>query len=134
GHARGDDCLRAIAQALTSVTQRPADLAARYGGEEFGLLFPETDAAAARTLLGRLLANVHGLGIEHAASACGTSVTFSAGAVTLVPDRDGGAAKALECADRLLYEAKQNGRDRSVHLDLATGEKQQIPATESVDA
>src|SRR5258708_10506734 len=48
GHARGDVCLRAVAQALHGVARRSSDLVARYGGEEFGLIVPESDASVMR--------------------------------------------------------------------------------------
>ncbi|HEY6548586.1 MAG TPA: diguanylate cyclase, partial [Vicinamibacteria bacterium] len=65
GHARGDDCLRAVAQAVAAQCRRPTDLAARYGGEEFALVVPETEPAGVRTLLEGVLAAVDALAIEH---------------------------------------------------------------------
>src|SRR5207253_1590401 len=54
GHAKGDDCLRALAQALLTVARRPSDLAARFGGEEFVIALPDTDGDAMRMILGTL--------------------------------------------------------------------------------
>jgi len=112
GHAKGDDCLRAVAQSLASLSRRPSDLAARYGGEEFGLIFPETDAGGMRTLM-------HGL-IEHA------PVSVSAGAITLVPALDRSPLLALQTVDELLYEAKANGRGQVRYADLIAGTRERI--------
>ena len=84
GHARGDDCLRQVAQAAAAACGRPADLVARYGGEEFGLVLPDTDGAGARVLLRAVLANVEELRVPHAASSCAPHVTLSVGSVSLV--------------------------------------------------
>jgi diguanylate cyclase (GGDEF)-like protein len=126
GHMRGDECLRGVAQALSSVARRPGDLAARYGGEEFGLIFPETESASALSLLQWLLAAVEALAIPHGASSAAPQVSVSVGAVTLKPLPDGHPSAALEDADRLLYEAKQAGRHRAVHAELASGTRTTI--------
>jgi diguanylate cyclase (GGDEF)-like protein len=121
GHARGDDCLRAIAQTLASVARRPADLAARYGGEEFGLIVPGTDAAGMRIVMNTLMARVRALSIPHASSSSSESVSVSIGAITLVPPVHESAVFAVTLADELLYEAKQHGRNQVRLLDVATG-------------
>ena len=51
GHLAGDECLKAIVQAIQASACRPGDLIARYGGEEFVLLLPNTDSAGAATVL-----------------------------------------------------------------------------------
>jgi diguanylate cyclase (GGDEF)-like protein len=126
GHARGDDCLRAVAQALLAVARRPGDVAARYGGEEFGLILPHTDGPAAQAVLRHLLAGIAALAIPHAGSSCGERVTVSAGGVTLVPTESGSPSAVLEAADRLLYEAKAGGRNCANHVDLGTGGRERI--------
>lgn len=123
GHARGDDCLRAVAQALSGEARRPGDLAARYGGEEFGAIFPDADSAAMQLVTARLLDSVRTLAIDHAASLCATSVSVSIGSVSIVPSQGDDPAAILESADRMLYQAKENGRDRAVHLDLIAKER-----------
>jgi diguanylate cyclase (GGDEF)-like protein len=123
GHASGDSCLRAVAQALRGVVRRPADLVARYGGEEFGLVFPESDANAMRALVRNALDAIRNLGIPHSGSLVATFMTISIGAVTLVPAKAGGdPLSALETADRLLYDAKRMGRNQARYLDLGSGE------------
>jgi diguanylate cyclase (GGDEF)-like protein len=122
GHARGDECLRAAAQALHATARRPSDLVARYGGEEFGIVVPESDAPAMCALLQNALNAVRNLGFPHSASDVATHVTISIGAVTLVPAVAGGdILSTLEAADRLLYDAKQMGRNQAHHLDLGSG-------------
>ncbi len=126
GHARGDDCLRTLAQALAGVCRRPADLAARYGGEEFALVLPDTDPAGARGFALSVLSRIDGLGIAHAASPVAAVVSASLGAVSLVPSGEISPEGALEVADQLLYDAKAAGRRQALHLDFATGEKERL--------
>jgi diguanylate cyclase (GGDEF)-like protein len=121
GHARGDACLRAVAQALEAVCRRPTDLAARFGGEEFALVLADADAETAKERMLDFLRRVAALGIEHEASLCARIVSASLGAVTLVPGDGFDAAGALAQADALLYEAKESGRNQGRHQDLATG-------------
>ena len=126
GHARGDDCLRAVAQALAGSSRRPPDLVARYGGEEFALVLPQTDPEGARALVAAMLERVDALAIEHVDSDCSAHVSASVGAVSLVPAEGQRPADVLEQADRLLYEAKKGGRHQGVHKDLATDTRQEI--------
>ena len=120
GHGAGDDCLRRVAGAIEASFSRAGDLAARYGGEEFAVLWQGGEGAAQ---VQRMLQAIRALGIPHKASSAGDVVSASAGAVQVVPQAGSGPRQAMEEADRLLYAAKQGGRNRCVHANLAAGER-----------
>jgi diguanylate cyclase (GGDEF)-like protein len=115
GHAQGDDCLRQVASALADCCSRADDLVARYGGEEFALVLPAHGSAQQ---LGRVLQVVYDLALPHARSSAADRVTLSGGAIDTKPDPQHVPAQALLTADRLLYQAKREGRDRCVHQGL----------------
>jgi len=117
GHARGDDCLRAVAELLQDVCRRPGDVVARYGGEEFALVLPGIGEEGARTLTAAVWSRLAAHAMEHAASPTAPVVTLSGGAVSHRPGNDGEPRWLIERADRLLYAAKQAGRARVVHAD-----------------
>ncbi|WP_235588911.1 GGDEF domain-containing protein [Halomonas chromatireducens] len=114
GHLAGDDCLRRVAQILAASILRPRDLLARFGGEEFALVLPETDLESARQVAERCRAAISDASIPHRASDVSHLVTVSMGVTTANPADGGGQASLIEKADRLLYRAKQNGRDQIV--------------------
>jgi diguanylate cyclase (GGDEF)-like protein len=111
GHPEGDKCLRALSSVFLA-TCRPGDVVGRYGGEEFAILLPNTSARAAHPVANRLLTAVRDLRLKHARRPSGF-VTVSVGIAALTPGNDGGTASDLvEAADRALYRAKKEGRDR----------------------
>ncbi|MCB1916150.1 MAG: diguanylate cyclase [Rhodocyclaceae bacterium] len=114
GHAEGDQCLKRVAEALSSCSRRPGDLVARYGGEEFVALLPDTDAVAARAIGEKMLAAVSALAIAHADNSACCNVSVSLGLATVVPGEPGSAADLLASADRRLYRAKAAGRNRMI--------------------
>jgi len=108
GHSMGDEVLRATARVIAA-SLRKSDLLARWGGEEFVVLFPNTDIAGAVRALDKAL---HALRQERFAPAGKPvfQVTFSAG-VALA--QGGAEMEAIVAeADRLLYVAKSQGRNR----------------------
>ena len=123
GHQAGDRCLQQIAQALDSVSHRPADLASRYGGEEFSVLLPITSQENAMMLAERLRKKIEALKIEHTNSELGF-VTISVGVSCCQPvwDFTGNTpdeeqkvtfpAMLLTAADNALYVAKEAGRNQ----------------------
>jgi diguanylate cyclase (GGDEF)-like protein len=112
GHPAGDDCLRQVAAALCSVGRRPGDLAARYGGEEFAIVLPSTALEGAVDVAKAVARVIEGLAIPHARSSVGQILTLSQGIDSLVPTQETTPEKVIELADRALYEAKQQGRNR----------------------
>ncbi|SDI57550.1 diguanylate cyclase (GGDEF) domain-containing protein [Paraburkholderia steynii] len=113
GHAAGDECLRTVGGLVMDLTaRRPGDLAARYGGEEIAVLLPNAGVSDAVAIANDICDAIRGLEIEHAGNPVGF-VTISAGVDAQVPIR--GASEPTElmlAADRALYEAKKNGRNR----------------------
>lgn len=112
GHGLGDECLKSVAKTLERAAVRPRDMAARVGGEEFAMILPETDAEAARKIAERCLRLIENLKIPHEASTISNFVTASMGVATITPAAESGAKAFIEAADKLLYKAKQNGRNR----------------------
>ena len=116
GHQAGDGCLRALARILAGQALRPADLAARYGGEEFVLLLPNTDAAGCEQVGERIRQGLRDLGLPHALNPPTKCLTVSLGGATTWPNAETAAdyASLITAADRALYSAKSDGRDRLV--------------------
>ena len=112
GHQAGDDCLRRVAQVLSETICRPEDLVARYGGEEFVAVLPNTATPGAIAVAQRSLEAVRRLRIPHETSQCGDRITLSIGVASVVPDPQLTGEALLKCADRALYFAKTQGRDR----------------------
>lgn len=109
GHAAGDVLLSRIG-ALIRANTRNVDLACRYGGEEFTVIAPETTRTQAEGLAERLHRGIGGLA---PVTGVHRRVTVSAG-VACFPDDARDAGSLLEAADRALYRAKAEGRDRVV--------------------
>lgn len=114
GHQMGDDCLVAIARALEQSVQRPADLVARYGGEEFAVILPDTTASGSITVAQRIGVEVTALQIPHAMSDVSPWVSVSLGVMSWLPSPQESPRAFLLAADRALYSAKHQGRNRWV--------------------
>lgn len=121
GHQRGDECLREFCQVVASQLRRPADLLARYGGEEFVILLPKTDLEGAILVGDAVVKRLSEVRIEHAYSSTKPYLTSCLG----VASTSCGAKSAkqlMEQADKALYQAKMNGRDRLMsYRELAAG-------------
>ncbi len=111
GHHAGDEVLRGAARLLKGNT-RDTDLVGRYGGEEFVLVLPGTALAGARVTCDRLINAFrtadHDIGAQKP-----VRVTVSAGVAIQGKDQDYDCYENLvRAADRAVYTAKQQGRDR----------------------
>lgn len=113
GHQSGDECLKQIAAAMTAVLKRPSDLLARYGGEEFVIVLPNTPESGAIHVAEEIRAAIHDLALPHRRSSVRPIVTLSLGIATLIPSIDVNPEFLIYAADRALYTAKMEGRDRA---------------------
>ncbi len=115
GHPAGDQCLRLVAKALQGTLADGDGTLARWGGEEFIVLLPHTDEVVAHRVADRLVQSVRALQLRHEASPTRDVVTISAGVALCRPSMDGRDLSAMVAlADRALYQAKHEGRDRLV--------------------
>jgi len=117
GHPAGDGCLRIVAKTIESCICRPADLVARYGGEEFAVILPNTLREGAIFMATKICETINNLQIPHEASFVNDRVTISIGVSTVMPDRNISPKTIIESADKGLYLAKDQGRDRAVFRD-----------------
>ena len=113
GHQEGDFCLQKVALALSS-SVRSVDLAARYGGEEFVVVLPDSNAKTAFIVAERIRSKLKGMQIPHAGSKAGDYVSISMGIASLYHNDVISCEELLTAADKALYQAKKEGRDRSV--------------------
>jgi len=106
GHPAGDEVLQTIAEIMREST-RKNDCCARYGGEEFVIVLPDTAAADALDTAEHIRARVA------AKKFSGRKMTLSIGVATFPEDADDAEA-IIAVADEALYQAKREGRDRTV--------------------
>jgi diguanylate cyclase (GGDEF)-like protein len=109
GHMVGDQALRALAAVLRR-TLRVHDVAGRYGGQEFGILLPGSGEAGAGVLAERLRRRIEAAVLEPRR---GVRATVSIGYAALAPS-DASHVAWVDRADRALYRAKAEGRNRCV--------------------
>ena len=111
GHPAGDEALVAIAGAITDSVRRAMDFVARYGGEEFAILLPDTSVAGAEVVANTIVEAVRALAIPHGGSDVAI-VTLSMGVASVEATMEGDPANLIRAADRALYQAKAEGRNR----------------------
>lgn len=111
GHQKGDDCLKAVADAIGESVGRGGDLVARYGGEEFVILLPETPAPGGMQIAERVLSSIRAKALVHESSDVASIVTASLGLCVGVPTQSSCPADLIKAADNALYRAKCRGRN-----------------------
>jgi len=117
GHLAGDDCLKKVAHTLNSASSRAADFTARYGGEEFAMVLPDTDKKGGKAVAQKILSDIEALKIPHETSLVGKHISVSIGVASLVPLPMLRPMQIVDFADQLLYQAKDQGRNRYVLSD-----------------
>lgn len=110
GHSAGDKTLQTVASVI-SHSLRETEFIARFGGEEFVILIPDNDRNGNEKMLNRVREKVKSIPFKF--KDCDIRVSISIGA-TEVKSSDPSESFAFERADRALYKAKQQGRDRVI--------------------
>jgi two-component system chemotaxis family response regulator WspR len=112
GHLLGDEALKLVATCVSSNTRQPTDLGARYGGEEFAVILPGVDACGAFCVAEKVRLAVCEQGLAHPHSPMGV-LTISIGVTSMQPRPGDDVLSLIRSADVALYQAKQNGRNRT---------------------
>ncbi|MDR7555363.1 MAG: diguanylate cyclase [Armatimonadota bacterium] len=117
GHKVGDDVIRQLAKVVLE-RKRDRDVVCRYGGEEFVWLLPGIDKGLAVEMADLLRRAVNEIDIPTGENSF--NITISVGVSTYLWKEHGRlrAEALLEHADRALYQAKEQGRNRVVYLEL----------------
>lgn len=114
GHQAGDEALRAVGKELLSHL-RPNDSAVRYGGEEFLVILPSTERSNMVAVAERLCEKMSQMKIVDQHGEDLPSLTISIGGAMMNPSETG--ESLIAAADKVLYRAKEEGRDRLVVSD-----------------
>jgi diguanylate cyclase (GGDEF)-like protein len=109
GHQTGDVVLSTLGRVIKD-SIRDGDLAARYGGEEFSLVLYHADGPAAYQVAERLRQMVESHEVHDKGNVL--HVTISVGIATFPSGQIRDSKELIECADKALYKAKENGRNR----------------------
>jgi diguanylate cyclase (GGDEF)-like protein len=118
GHMVGDDVLIEIAHTIKDQI-RTFDIPARFGGEEFTVILPETDGECSQIVAERLRQAVEKLNFKTEKDSF--SITASMGIACYAHASAITEDMMIEQADKALYHAKENGRNRTVLYDKITG-------------
>ena len=118
GHGAGDECLARIAKVINSCIHRPGDILARYGGEEFAAVMSGTNSESALQMAQKFHAAIAELAIPHEHSAVSAYITISIGVATTIRTDELTLEKLSEAADKMLYQAKESGRNMTRAIEI----------------
>ncbi|MFE5317422.1 diguanylate cyclase [Paenibacillus sp. NPDC056579] len=112
-HLGGDQCLKQVAAAIAASVRQENDYPARYGGEEFAVILPATKLEQAMQAAENIREAVAALRIQHIGSKAGQHLTVSLGVASIIPYPGAEPQDIVSMADKALYRAKQEGRNRA---------------------
>ena len=112
GHKQGDTMLKAVAGVLKKTLNRSTDLPCRWGGEEFAVLIPETSREEVLLIAEKIRSGIEALEVPRSNSDEITRITSSVSAICAIPNQCEQMGSFFENADRLLYQAKREGKNR----------------------
>ncbi|AWB66855.1 diguanylate cyclase response regulator [Saccharobesus litoralis] len=114
GHSKGDEVLKKVAERLSNELKRGGDFVARYGGEEFVVILPETEIHSAVYVAESLRNTIVEAQIPHKYNLAADFVTISLGLAYCIPREDLEPITLQNKADKMLYRAKNEGRNQVV--------------------
>ncbi|MGK7923278.1 MAG: diguanylate cyclase, partial [Trichodesmium sp.] len=106
--------LKQVAQTAKNVLNRPYDMIARYGGEEFVIILPNTNQQGAISITELIQEAIRKIAIPHQKSQVSSIVSSSMGIASIIPSSESSPDILIAMADKALYIAKQEGRNRAI--------------------
>jgi len=118
GHVIGDECLKAISNTLASCLTRTTDSCSRYGGEEFCVILPGTDSEGAKKVCERLRTRIEQQLIKTKNKTLNLKVSIGCVTQRIQKFQNNLPETLFMQADKALYEAKEQGRNRCVYFEF----------------
>lgn len=113
GHQAGDQVLKEFVQSINASIRNDIDWVTRYGGEEFIVVLPETDSENACRVAERLRSAVSGKKMYFQKKKISITASFGvSGFDPSMPDNNNSHESMIKQADKYLYQAKHEGRNR----------------------
>lgn len=119
GRQKGDGCLKLVAETIRRAVGRASDLVSRYGGEEFVVVLGDTPLEGGLKIAENIRAAVEGLRIAHTGAGNEACVTVSIGVTSTLPTSATQPETVLVAADRAMYRAKNDGKNRVAYSTAA---------------
>lgn len=121
GHVEGDRCLKEVANVMAGCARRSGEFLARYGGEEFVALLPGVGLENALSFAMACAEALKERRLAHPSSPVSQFVTVSIGVSSTAGHWMSESSDLIQAADRALYEAKAQGRNRVVAVPTPSG-------------
>lgn len=112
GHMQGDECLKEISFVLRNAMKNKYGCVARFGGEEFIVIVPNSNKREMNFICEKIFVALKAERIPHGKSGASEFVTFSGGIASIIPNENMVLLDFIKMADKALYRAKKNGRNR----------------------
>ncbi len=114
GHVEGDKVLIAVANEISSVVSNPLEFAARWGGEEFLYAAFNKSSKYVQNVAEEIKSKINNLKIPHKYSGADNFLSISVGVYTTDIHNISDVARIIEIADKMMYRAKESGRNRII--------------------
>lgn len=123
GHIGGDNCLSRIGAAISDAINDRDVFAARFGGEEFVIMMSGCSLKDCQKFAQNLHDVISAANLEHQRSPTAHRVTVSIGLAWETPTKSSQLSDMINDSDEALYEAKRQGRNRTVYSTPAIRER-----------